>query len=981
MNVVIVESPAKAQTINKYLGKDYEVFASFGHVRDLPAKDGSVDPDSDFAMRWEMDPKASKRMTAIAAAVKGASKVILATDPDREGEAISWHVLEILRGKKVLKDKKIERVVFNAITKSAILDAMKNPREIDDALVDAYLARRALDYLVGFTLSPVLWRKLPGARSAGRVQSVALRLVCDRELEIEKFVKREYWSLAAHLLTAQKAPFIARLVGADGRKINRLDIGTEAEARAFEAGLNKAKFTVASVEAKPAKRHPAPPFTTSTLQQEASRKLGFAPARTMQIAQRLYEGINLGGETVGLITYMRTDGVDMAPEAVAAARAVIAKQYGDEYVPSAPRRYSSKQKNAQEAHEAVRPTDAARLPKQMAKYLEGDQAALYDLIWTRTVASQMESAELERTTVEITADVAAPSQIRKIDLRATGQVVRFDGFLKLYQEGKDDEDDEEGGRLPPMKQGEALTRDRIEAVQHFTEPPPRYTEATLVKRMEELGIGRPSTYASTLAVLRERDYVRIDKKRLVPEDKGRLLTAFLESFFTRYVEYNFTADLEEKLDEVSNHEKDWKELLRDFWRDFLAAVEGTKDLRTTQVLDSLNEVLGSHIFPEKEDGSDPRGCPSCGAGQLSLKLGKFGAFIGCSNYPECKFTRTLAQSATGEAAGAEGDRPGVRVIGEDPASGEEITSRDGRFGPYLQMGEGEKPKRSSIPRGMKAADITLEQAIALLSLPREVARHPETKEPIVAGIGRFGPYVQHAKTYASLTRDDDILSIGANRAIDLIVTKEQGGGRFGASGPGRALGDHPDGGAVSVKSGRFGSYVNHGKTNVTIPKGTDPEKVTLADAITLLASKPPTGGKVLGDHPLGGAISLRDGRYGAYVSHGKVNATIPKGTPIDSVTLEDAIRWIDDKGGPDKKAIRKGPAKGAAKKPAAKKPAGKAAKAIEDSDEVPFDLDDDAPKAKAAPKAPAKKAAARKAPAKKAAAKKAAAKKKAVKKG
>ena len=981
MNVVIVESPAKAQTINKYLGKDYEVFASFGHVRDLPPKDGSVDPDDDFAMRWEMDGKAAKRMNEIAAAVKGASKVILATDPDREGEAISWHVLEILRGKKVLKDKKIERVVFNAITKSAILEAMQHPREIDGALVDAYLARRALDYLVGFTLSPVLWRKLPGARSAGRVQSVSLRLVCDREMEIEKFVKREYWSLAAHLFTKDKAPFIARLVGADGKKITRLDIGAEPEARAFEAGLNQAKFTVTSVEAKPARRNPAPPFTTSTLQQEASRKLGLAPARTMQLAQRLYEGINLGGETVGLITYMRTDGVDMAPEAVASARAVIAEQYGDAYVPKAPRTYASKQKNAQEAHEAVRPTDAARLPKQMAKYLEADQLALYDLIWTRTVASQMQSAELERTTVEISADVPAPSTIRKLDLRATGQVIRFDGFLKLYQEGKDDEDDEEGGRLPPMAQGDTLAKDRIETVQHFTEPPPRFTEATLVKRMEELGIGRPSTYASTLAVLRERDYVRLDKKRLVPEDKGRLLTAFLESFFTRYVEYNFTADLEEKLDEVANHEKDYKALLREFWRDFIAAVEGTKDLRTTQVLDSLNEVLGSHIFPAKEDGSDPRGCPSCAAGQLSLKLGKFGAFIGCSNYPECKFTRTLAQAAAGETAVADGERPGVRVLGFDPETGEEITSRDGRFGPYLQLGEGEKPKRSSIPKGLNASEITLEQAVALLSLPREVARHPETKEPIVAGIGRFGPYVQHGKMYASLTRDDDILSIGANRAIDLIITKEQGGGRFGASGPGRVLGDHPDGGEVSVKAGRFGSYVNWGKINATIPKGTNAEALTLPEAIALLAAKAsaaPAGGKVLGEHTAGGTITLRDGRYGAYVSHGKVNATIPKGTALDSVTLEDAIRWIDDKGGPDKKLTRKAPKKGAAKtsaaakKPAAKKPAVK----VDDDDEPPFDVDE-SPKAKAAArKAPAKAAAKKSAAKKKAPAKKKAAAKK-----
>ncbi len=941
MNIVIVESPAKAKTINKYLGRDYEVFASFGHVRDLPAKDGSVDPEADFAMLWQVDPKAAKRLSDIAKAVKEADKVILATDPDREGEAISWHVLEVLRGKKVLKDKKVERVVFNAITKNAILDAMKNPREIDDALVDAYLARRALDYLVGFRLSPVLWRKLPGARSAGRVQSVALRLVCDRELEIEKFVSREYWSLAAHLKTKDGAPFIARLTGADGKKINRLDIGDGKQAQAFKAALDEAKFSVASVEAKPARRNPWPPFTTSTLQQEASRKLGFAPARTMQVAQRLYEA--------GIITYMRTDGVDMAPEAIAAARDVIGKVYGKDYVPDAPRRYTSKQKNAQEAHEAIRPTDASRLPRDMARELEGDQSALYDLIWTRTIASQMESAELERTTVEIIADVAAIGTYQRLELRATGQVVRFDGFLKLYQEGKDDEDDDESGRLPPMKAQDPLSKEKIEAAQHFTEPPPRYTEATLVKRMEELGIGRPSTYASTLAVLRDREYVRLDKKRLVPEDKGRLLTAFLESFFTRYVEYNFTADLEEKLDEVANHEINWKQLLRDFWKDFAAAIEGTKDLRTTQVLDSLNEVLGPHIFPAKEDGSDPRACPSCGSGQLSLKLGKFGAFIGCSNYPECKLTRTLAQAASGEAPSENGDRPGVRVLGHDPATGDEVTLRDGRFGPYVQLGEGEKPKRSSIPRGMSAAELTLEQALGLLSLPREVAKHPETQQPIVANIGRFGPYVQHGKTYASLTRDDNILEIGANRAVDLIITKEQGGGRFGNKSPGRELGEHPEGGLVSVKAGRFGPYVNHGKVNATLPKGTNADALTLEEAIELLKARasgaPAGGGRVLGEHPEGGTIVVRDGRYGAYVSHGKVNATIPKDQSPESVTLEDAIRWIEDKGGPDKKLTKKAPAKKAAAK-------------------------------KAAPtKAPAKKAAAKKAPTKKAAVKKAAAKK------
>src|SRR5208283_3566766 len=674
MNVVIVESPAKAKTITKYLGKGYEVYASYGHVRDLPAKDGSVDPDHDFAMLWDVDSKSAKRLADIAKAVKDADRIILATDPDREGEAISWHVLEVLKAKKVLGAKPVQRVVFNAITKAAILEAMQNPREIDAALVDAYLARRALDYLVGFNLSPVLWRKLPGARSAGRVQSVALRLVCDRELEIEKFVSREYWSIAAHLRTAAGAPFIARLVGADGTKISRLDIGKGAEAEAFKAALDAAKFSVASIEAKPAKRHPPPPFTTSTLQQEASRKLGFAPARTMQLAQRLYEGAEIGGETVGLITYMRTDGVDLAPEAIKSARSVIGKEFGANYVPKVPRKYVVKAKNAQEAHEAIRPTDLTRLPKQVGASLEPDQKRLYELIWTRTIASQMESAELERTTV----DIAALVEQRRLDLRATGQVIRFDGFLKLYQEGRDDEDEEDGGRLPEMREGESLGKDKIEASQHFTEPPPRFTEATLVKRMEELGIGRPSTYASTLAVLRERDYVRIEKKRLVPEDKGRLVTAFLESFFTRYVGYDFTAGLEERLDLVSNHELDWKQVLRDFWSDFSGALAGIKDLRTTEVLDSLNELLGPHIFPAKEDGSNPRACPSCANGQLSLKLGKFGAFIGCSNYPECKFTRTLAD--TNADGTANGERAGVRILGNDPASGAEISVREGRFG-------------------------------------------------------------------------------------------------------------------------------------------------------------------------------------------------------------------------------------------------------------------------------------------------------------
>ncbi len=635
MNIVVVEFPAKAKTINKYLGRGYEVLASFGHVRDLPAKTGSVDPDSDFRMVWEVDAKAQKRLAEITRAVKGADKLILATDPDREGEAISWHVLEILKEKRALKAQAVERVVFNAITKAAVTEAMKHPRGIDAALVDAYLARRALDYLVGFTLSPVLWRKLPGARSAGRVQSVALRLVCDRELEIEKFVAREYWSLAAILATPRGETFEARLVGADGEKIQRLDIGSGAEAEAFKRALEAATFSVASVEAKPAKRHPPPPFTTSTLQQEASRKLGLAPAQTMRLAQRLYEGTDIGGETVGLITYMRTDGVQMADEAIAATRKLIGHDYGDRYVPAAPRRYQTKAKNAQEAHEAIRPTEFAHRPREIVKYLEPDQARLYELIWLRAVASQMESAELERTTVDIVAKVGE----RTLDLRATGTVVQFDGFLTLYQEGRDDEEDEDGRRLPAMSVGEALTKRSIDASQHFTEPPPRFSEASLVKRMEELGIGRPSTYAAILQVLRDRGYVRIDKRRLVPEDKGRLVIAFLESFFARYVEYDFTASLEEQLDRVSNNEVDWRQLLRDFWQDFIGAVDDIKDVPVGEVLTALDELLAPHVFPVRPDGGDPRQCPTCGSGRLSIKLGRFGAFIGCSNYPECRYTR------------------------------------------------------------------------------------------------------------------------------------------------------------------------------------------------------------------------------------------------------------------------------------------------------------------------------------------------------
>ena len=844
MNIVIVESPAKAKTINKYLGSSYSVLASFGHVRDLPAKNGSVDPEKNFNMIWEIDPKAQTRLNDIAKALKGADKLILATDPDREGEAISWHVLEILKEKRALKGQPVERVVFNAITKQAVTDAMKQPRKIDDALVDAYRARRALDYLVGFTLSPVLWRKLPGARSAGRVQSVALRLVCDRELEIEKFVPREYWSLIATLATPRGETFEARLVGADGKKIQRLDIGSGQEAEDFKKALEAAQFTVATVEAKPAKRHPYAPFTTSTLQQEASRKLGFAPAHTMRIAQRLYEGVDIGGETVGLITYMRTDGVQIAGEAITQAREVIGNDYGKAYVPDAPRVYQTKAKNAQEAHEAIRPTDLTRRPRDMARRLDSDQAKLYELIWLRTIASQMESAELERTTV----DIIAKASGRLLELRATGQVVKFDGFLALYQEGIDDaSDDDDSRRLPAMSPGEALARKGLNVSQHFTEPPPRFSEASLVKRMEELGIGRPSTYASILQLLKDRGYVKLDKKRLHAEDKGRVVVAFLESFFARYVEYDFTASLEDQLDRISNNEISWQQVLNDFWRDFIGAVDDIKDLRVAQVLDVLDEMLGPHIYAPREDGGDPRQCPSCGTGKLNLKAGKFGAFVGCSNYPECRYTRPLGNGAEGTA-----DRP----LGPDPATGLEVAVKSGRFGPYIQLGdqkdvaEGEKPKRAGIPKGTNPADVDLPLALNLLSLPREVGKHPETGEPIKAGIGRFGPYVQHEKTYASLEQGDDVFTIGLNRAVTLIaekVAKGPGRGRFRAD-PGKVLGDHPNGGPIAVKNGRYGPYVTHDGTNATLPSDLTPETVTLAQAIELIdaragKSKPKRGKK------------------------------------------------------------------------------------------------------------------------------------------
>ncbi|WP_454287391.1 type I DNA topoisomerase [Rhizobium arsenicireducens] len=837
MDVVVVESPAKAKTINKYLGPGYKVLASFGHVRDLPAKDGSVRPDDDFAMDWEVDSASAKRMKDISDAMKGADGLILATDPDREGEAISWHVLDLLKKKKVIGDKPVKRVVFNAITKKAVLDAMANPRDIDGALVDAYLARRALDYLVGFNLSPVLWRKLPGARSAGRVQSVALRLVCDREDEIERFVAEEYWNISALLKTPRGDEFEARLVSHLGKRIQRNSVTNGDQASGIKTLLEGAQYVVDSVEAKPVKRNPGPPFTTSTLQQAASSKLGFSASRTMQVAQKLYEGIDIGGETVGLITYMRTDGVQMAPEAIDAARAAVADQFGPRYVPEKPRFYSTKAKNAQEAHEAIRPTDFNRSPDKVRRFLDADQLRLYDLIWKRGIASQMASAEIERTTVEILAD----NNGDKAGLRAVGSVIRFDGFIAAYtdqkEEGEPSEDGDDEGRLPEINAREALAKRQVNATQHFTEPPPRYSEATLIKKMEELGIGRPSTYAATLKTLSDREYVTMDKRKLIPHSKGRLVTAFLENFFTRYVEYDFTADLEEKLDKISAGELNWKDVLREFWTSFFAQIEDTKELRVTNVLDALNEALAPLVFPKREDGSDPRICQVCGTGNLSLKLGKYGAFVGCSNYPECSFTRQLSSEGGADAEASGNNEP--KALGKDPVTEEEITLRSGRFGPYVQRGDGKEAKRSSLPKGWTPESIDFEKALSLLSLPREVGNHPETGKMITAGLGRYGPFILHDGTYANLESIEDVLSVGLNRAVTVLAEKQSKGpgGRGRTAAALKEMGEHPDGGAITVRDGKYGPYINWAKVNATLPKGKDPQSVTIEEALLLIAEK------------------------------------------------------------------------------------------------------------------------------------------------
>ena len=791
-NLVIVESPSKAKTINKYLGPDYMVLASYGHVRDLPPKDGSVDPDNNFAMLWELGERAGKPVGEIKKALKGVKSVFLATDPDREGEAISWHVNEILKDGNLLKGVDVKRVTFNEITKKAVQEAFNNARALDTDLIDAYMARRALDYLVGFNLSPVLWRKLPGSRSAGRVQSVALRLICQRETEIEAFRADEYWSIEARLHNKDGVPFTARLTTLAGNKLAKLDIGNETDAKAAVERIKTKTLKVQSVEKKQVRRFPAAPFITSTLQQEASRKLGFAASQTMRLAQRLYEGIDIKGETVGLITYMRTDGTTLSDDAITQAREVIKKNYGDKYVPDAPRQYKSKAKNAQEAHEAIRPTDLSRTPEEVRAVVDDQMGRLYELIWKRTMASQMENAILD----QVGADISDGTD--DVILRATGSTIAFDGFLTLYTESNDEDDqDEENRRLPPLNEGDATKLLDVVPEQHFTQPPPRFTEASLVKRLEELGIGRPSTYASILQVLQDRKYVNLDKKRFTPEDRGRLVTTFLEKFFPRYVDYDFTANLEEELDAIAGGQMQWKDALRLFWTDFSKAVGDTKNLTITQVIDHLDAELGPHFFPVTENGRDPRLCPACNEGRLNLKLGKFGAFVGCTKYPDCRYTRPLVIPEDGQnGEGGEGEDAALaalanepKTLGTDPVTGNPVTMRRGPYGPYVQIdvpeGSKDKPKRQGIPKGVKLEDFDLAAALKLLELPRDVGIHPQTGDMIKAGIGRFGPFLLHQKVYTSIPKGDDVMSIGINRSVDLITAKAErllanpGKGRWG----------------------------------------------------------------------------------------------------------------------------------------------------------------------------------------------------------
>jgi DNA topoisomerase-1 len=838
MKLVVVESPAKAKTINKYLGSDYEVLASYGHVRDLPPKDGSVRPEEDFAMSWEVDDRAAKRVKDIAKAAKKAESILLATDPDREGEAISWHVQSLLEESGTTRDKDVSRVVFHEITRNAIQEAVANPRKVNNELVEAYLARRALDYLVGFKLSPVLWRKLPGSRSAGRVQSVALRLICQRESEIEAFTPREYWSIEGVFTSEDGRSASARLTHFDGERLDRFDLTSEASALAVMNSALSNDYKISDIEKRQTTRNPSPPFTTSTLQQEASRKLRLPTSITMRIAQKLYEGFEVDGETTGLITYMRTDSVALSAEAVRGARTLIADKHGQNYLPSDPRQFRSKAKNAQEAHEAIRPTDMNRTPETMSKVLTGDDLKLYDLIWRRAVASQMASAKIDQTALVIS------SSDSRIKFRATGSVIAFDGFLALYQESGDDvSEDEHSQALAPFNKQEVVSPGKITPEQHFTQPPPRFTEASLVKSMEELGIGRPSTYASILQVLQDRNYVRLESRRFIPEDRGRLVTSFLENFFQRYVEYDFTAELEQRLDDVSNGELGWRTLLHEFWGGFNDRIGKASDLSITEVIDAIDEQLGPHFFPSEESVSDPRLCPACNEGRLGLRLGRHGAFIGCNRYPECKHTRPLAPPNSEEATEA---LDGPKHLGDDPETGHPVTLRSGPYGHYVQLGEASeekgspKPKRASLPKGDLPSEMTLERALALLSLPRTVGDHPESGKIIKAGLGRFGPYLHHDGGYTSLPKDDDVLTVGLNRAVTILAEAKEKG--KGGSSTLRSLGAHPSGGGeITIKKGRFGPYINFGRVRASLPKGAEIEAFSMEEAVELIAKK--SGGK------------------------------------------------------------------------------------------------------------------------------------------
>ena len=892
-DVVVVESPAKAKTIEKYLGGGFTVLASFGHVRDLPPRDGSVRPEEGFAMDWAADERGERQINAIAKAMKGADRLWLATDPDREGEAISWHVRAMLEDKKVLRGVDVQRITFNEITKSAVQYAMAHPRELDQPLIEAYLARRALDYLVGFTLSPVLWRKLPGSKSAGRVQSVALRLVCEREAEIEAFRAREYWTIESHFQTPAGAPFTAKLTHLDGKKLDQFDINTAELAENAKKAVEDGTFSVASVERRRVKRHPQPPFMTSSLQMDASRKLGMGAQAAMRIAQQLYEGVEIGGETTGLISYMRTDGVQMAKEAVSAIREHVRGAYGLDYLPGAPREYSTKAKNAQEAHEGIRPTDVTRTPAAMAQYLNNDQLRVYELIWKRAVASQMQSAELDQVAVDV-----ASGGTR---LRANGSIVAFDGFLKLYREATDEAPEgdsrDETRMLPPMNERDPLARSRCAAEQHFTQPPPRFSEASLVKRMEELGIGRPSTYASILETLKTREYIRTDAKRLIPEDRGRLVTAFLTSYFERYVDTGFTAALEEQLDDISDGRADWRAVMEAFWRQFSATIDATKDLKISDVIDAIDKDLGEHFFPARADGTDPRVCSACHTGRLGLKLGRHGSFIGCSNYPTCQYTRRLA------IEGGEGDatlKEGMRELGAHPTTGEPIVVKRGPYGLYVQQGAPDpadkkaKARRTSLPKGFQGDTITLEEALGLLSLPREIGAHPGTGELIEAGLGRFGPYVKMGAIFASLDADDDVLSIGLNRAVDAMQKKLESV---------RQVGAHPKtGDGVMVKKGRFGLYIQAGQVVANVPKDVAMADVTLDQAVALLAEK-------------GKPLKARPGF--------KKAAPKKKAAPVKAEAKSAAPKTVVKKAVMKKAVVKKA----GAKKPAAKKAAPKAATA------------------------------------------------------